>query len=109
MAYILDQEGSAGSIEARFRRFLLYIAQSGLKDPIQFPENAPPFSAFSDPVVILDPVYSQNNVASRISEAERRQIVDAAFAAWEAANLASADNDNEVWKEIFGRGFKIED
>jgi hypothetical protein len=109
MAFILDQEGSAGSIEARFRRFLLYIAQSGLKDPIRFPENAPPFGAFSDPVVILDPVNSQNNVASRISEEERAQIVDTALAAWETANFASAENDNEAWKEIFGRGFKVED
>ena len=102
MAYILDKEGSSAQIEARFRRFLLYIAQSGLKDPIQFPENVPPFGTFTDPVVILDPVYSQNNVASRISEAEREQIVDAALAAWEAANFASAENDNTIWKEIFG-------
>ncbi|XSC42701.1 hypothetical protein ACF1BQ_031070 [Bradyrhizobium sp. RDT10] len=39
MAYILDKEGKAGSIEQRFRRFLLYVAQSGLKDTISFPEN----------------------------------------------------------------------
>jgi hypothetical protein len=109
MAFILDQEGSTGSIEARFRRFLLYIAQSGLKAAIQFPENVAPFATFSDPVVILDPVYSQNNVASRISEDERQQIVDAALTAWEVANLASADDDNEIWKEIFGPRFKVED
>ena len=65
MAYILDQEGVVGSIEARFRRFLLYVAQSGLKDTIHFPENATPLGTFTDPVVILDPVCSQNNVASR--------------------------------------------
>ncbi len=109
MAYILDQEGAAGSLEARFRRFLLYIAQSGLKDPIQFPENVGPFGTFTNPVVILDPVHSQNNVASRISEAERKQIVEAAHGAWEAANFASAENDNEIWKEIFGPRFKVED
>jgi hypothetical protein len=109
MAHILDQEGSAGSIEARFRRFLLYIAQSGLKAPIQFPENVAPFTTFTDPVVILDPVYSQNNVGSRITDNERQQIVEAALTAWEAANLASADNDNEIWKEIFGPRFKVED
>jgi len=109
MAHILDQEGSGGSIESRFRRFLLYIAQSGLKEPIQFPENVAPFSAFNDPVVILDPVYSQNNVSSRVSEDERIQIVGAALTAWETANLASAENDNEIWKEIFGPRFKVED
>lgn len=37
MAYILDQEGSDGSIEARFRRFLLYIAQSASRSRSGFP------------------------------------------------------------------------
>jgi hypothetical protein len=70
MAYILDNEGPAESIEERFRRFLLYVAQSGLKDVISFPENERPLGTFSDPVVIVDPVYSLNNVTSRISEVE---------------------------------------
>ncbi len=39
MAYILAKDGKSGSIEQRFRNFLLYIAQSGLKDKIRFPEN----------------------------------------------------------------------
>lgn len=109
MAHVLATQGISGSIEQRFRNFLLYIAQSGLKDEISFPENTAPFTIFSDPVVILDPVYSLNNVTSRISEAERKEIVSAAEAAWETANFASAENDNEVWKEIFGPRFKTED
>ncbi len=40
MAHILDTEGGAGSVEQRFRRFLLYVAQSGLKEKLQFPENS---------------------------------------------------------------------
>lgn len=109
MAYILDQEGAAGSIEARFRRFLLYIAQSGLKDTIHFPENAMPLGTFEDPVIIVDPVCSQNNVTSRISEAERKQIVEAAHQAWETANFASSENDDEIWKEVFGPRFRVGD
>lgn len=109
VAYVLDTEGNQGSIEQRFRRILLYIAQSGLKDQIKFPENVAPFDSFSDPVVILDPVYSLNNVASRITEAERVEIVSAAQAAWEAAHFASAEDDNEVWKELFGPRFAIEE
>ncbi|HEX7855038.1 MAG TPA: CBASS oligonucleotide cyclase [Sphingobium sp.] len=109
MAHVLATQGKAGSIEQRFRNFLLYIAQSGLKDQISFPENTAPFGSFSDPVVILDPVYSLNNVTSRISEAERKEIVAAAQEAWETANFASAENDNGVWKELFGPGFKVED
>jgi Second Messenger Oligonucleotide or Dinucleotide Synthetase domain len=108
MAHILDAEGREGTIESRFRRFLLYIAQSGLQDKIVFPENTQPYGNFSDPVVILDPVSSANNVTSRLSEDERQQITQAALDAWETANFASAENDNEVWKEIFGPRFKVE-
>lgn len=109
MAYVLDVDGNDGNIEQRFRNFLLYVAQSGLKDKISFPENTLPLSEFSDTVVIIDPVCSQNNVASRISEQERQEIVAAAQAGWETANFASAENDNDVWKEIFGPRFKTED
>lgn len=109
LAYVLDQEGSEGSIEQRFRRFLLYMAQSGLKDVIQFPENTGPIGCFDDPVVILDPVQSDNNVAARITESERQQIVNVAAEAWEKAHFASVENDNSVWKELFGPHFKIED
>lgn len=109
MAYILDLEGTLGSIEQRFRRFLLYIVESGLKEILSFPENARPLASFSDPVVIIDPVCSTNNVAARITESERQEIVAAARSAWETAHFASAENDNEVWKEIFGPRFQTED
>lgn len=109
MAHVLQTQGSQGSVEQRFRNFLLYIAQSGLKEKISFPENAQPHGSFSDPVVILDPVYSFNNVASRISEQERKDIVAAAKEAWETANFASVEDDKAVWREIFGPGFKVED
>jgi hypothetical protein len=109
MAYLLDKEGNGGSIEQRLRRFLLYIAQSGLNEVISFPENKLPLSSFSDPVIIIDPASSSNNVAARISDAERQQIVAAALEAWETANLASADDNHEVWKELFGPRFKVQD
>jgi hypothetical protein len=59
--------------------------------------------------VIIDPVCSSNNVASRISEAERKTIVGAARDAWETANFASTENDDAVWKELFGPKFRTED
>lgn len=109
LAHVLATQGKDGSIEQRFRNFLLYIAQSGLKNPISFPENTLPLGVFSDPVVILDPVYSFNNVTSRISEGERQEIVAAAEAAWATVNFASVEDDEAVWKEVFGPGFKVED
>lgn len=109
MAHVLAKNGKDSSIEKRFRDFLLYIAQSGLKEPITFPENGPVFQTFNDPVVILDPVCNTNNVASRISEDERKEIVAAALEAWETANFASMEDDIEIWKELFGPRFKVEE
>jgi hypothetical protein len=64
---------------------------------------------FADPVVILDPVCNTNNVASRISEEERKEIVAAANEAWETANFASTEDDIEIWKELFGPRFRLEE
>lgn len=109
-AYLLDRDGPEGGIEQKFRDFLLYIAQSGLKETISFPENSAFFRPqFDDPVVILDPVCSSNNVASRVTEDERLEIVAAAQEAWEAAYFASTEDEDEVWKEIFGPKFNTED
>ncbi len=107
MAHLLEKNGKDGSIEQRFRDFLLYIAESGLKEVIKFPENGWFVPSFSDPVVIIDPVNSNNNVASRLTEAERVEIVQAADAAWETAYYASESDQEEVWKELFGERFKV--
>ena len=74
---------------------------------IKFPENGWLVPNFSDPVVIIDPVNIGNNVASRITEAERVEIVQAAESAWEAAYYASESDEGEVWKELFGGRFKV--
>lgn len=109
MAHLLARDGAAGSIDEKYRRFLLYLAQSGLKEQIRFPENKAPFGSFTSPVVIRDPVYSLNNVAARITEDERKQIVARAEQDWEIATFASVENDLEEWKKIFGPRFRIED
>lgn len=108
MAHVLEIYGCDGTLEQRFRNFLMYIAQSGLKEVISFPENVGFIPTFSDPVVIIDPVCNTNNVASRLSDAERLEIVAAAHEAWETAHFASVEDDLDVWKEIFGRRFKAE-
>jgi len=109
MAHVLSKNGKDGSIEKRFRDFLLYIAQSELKEVITFPENGVVSLSFTDPVVILDPVCNTNNVASRISEDERKEIVAAATEAWEVANFASTEDDIDLWKELFGPRFKVKE
>ena len=107
MAYLLDQKGAEGAIETRFQRFVLYIAQSGLKEKIRFPENAD-MKPFPDPVVIVDPVCDENNIASRITESEREEIAEVAQNAWETLHFASVEDDYSIWKEIFGPRFQVE-
>jgi hypothetical protein len=99
--------GAGGAIEQRFRNLLLCVASSGLKDEIRFPQNAAPFAAFNDPAAILEPVLSRNNVARRITEAERLEIVAAASQAWETTNFAPTDNDDDVLWETFQPLLKV--
>jgi tRNA nucleotidyltransferase (CCA-adding enzyme) len=108
MAHLLDKDGPEGTIEQKFRRFLQYIGASKLKETIKFPENKPPFEQFDNPVIIYDPASSANNIAGRIKEQERSEIVETANTAWEVAHEASAKEDLEMWKELFGSGFKVE-
>lgn len=110
MAHLLAKNGKTESIERRFRDFLLYITQSGLNERIDFKENeGQPTIAFDSPVVIVDPVNHKNNVASRISEEERLEIVEQAEESWEIAVIASETDDMDEWKKIFGGRFKVED
>ncbi|AJE98842.1 CBASS oligonucleotide cyclase [Pandoraea apista] len=109
LAYLLDRDGATDSIEKRFRDFLLYIAQSELKERIDFVENQGRHKSFSDPVQIVDPANHENNVASRITDEERKKIVRMADEAWEIANHASTQPDEETWKEVFGPRFKTKD
>ena len=108
--YIVDTDGPAESIEKRFREFLAYIARTKLGERIDFPENAnKPMTQFSDPVVIIDPVSPENNVASRITKDQQVLIAKAAELSLETATFASVENDSEMWKEIFGPRFKTKD
>ncbi|MBS7827423.1 nucleotidyltransferase [Wohlfahrtiimonas chitiniclastica] len=110
IAYLQDRDGPTQNIEQRFREFLGFIAQSELNERIDFPENSTKEQKyFSDPVVIIDPANHANNVASRITLEEKKQIVEIALQAWETANYASVEDDNDIWKEIFGNKFKIKD
>lgn len=110
LAYLQDRDGPTQNIEQRFREFLGFIAQSELNERIDFPENSAKVQKyFSDPVVIIDPANHENNVASRITIEEKEQIVKIALQAWETANYASVEDDNDIWKEIFGNKFKIKD
>lgn len=110
LAHLVDTDGPAESIEKRFREFLAYIARTQLSERIDFPENSnKPAVSFSDPVVIIDPVSPENNVASRITKGEKELLAKSAEVALDTATYASVENSDELWKEIFGGRFKTKD
>lgn len=67
----------------------------------------------NDPVVILDPVNATNNVAARLNDSERAEIVSAARKAWETLQAASWKDGKgdtlDLWREVMGRSFVIDD
>lgn len=113
LAYLYDRDGAATSLESGLQRFFLYVAQDELKTPITFPELGNITSFPSHPVVILDPVNKDNNVAMRMTDGERQEIVAAAKAAWEAIETASWKGGKgealDCWKEVMGRSFTIDE
>jgi hypothetical protein len=113
VCHLQDAHGVPASLEEGLLRFFLYIAQSGLRDPIIFPENGEVPSLPKDRVVILDPVNSENNIARRVTTSDCDEIVAKATEAWElitaARNNSYKGETLEYWKEIFGRSFVIEE
>ena len=63
--------------------------------------------------MILDPVNKDNNVAARLTDPERIEIVRASKTAWEKIEAASwKDGKGETldrWKEVMGRSFTIDE
>jgi hypothetical protein len=113
VSHLQDVEGAPASLEAGLLRFFLYVADSQLKTPICFKECGTPKSLPKDRVVILDPCNADNNVARKITDQDCNAIVAKCREAWEtlsyARNYDGKVQTLELWKEVFGRSFVIED
>ena len=112
VAHLYDRDGAAASLEAGLQRFFLYVAQSSLAEPITFPELGKITTFPDDPVVILDPVNKDNNVAIRLTDNERKEIVTVAETAWSTIETARWNNAKgetlDLWKEVMGRSFVVD-
>ena len=113
VSHLQDVEGAPASLEAGLLRFFLYLADSQLKTPICFKECGTPKSLPKDRVVILDPCNADNNVARKITDQDCNGIVAKCREAWEtlsyARNYDGKVQTLELWKDVFGRSFVIED
>ena len=109
LSHLIDQRGAVTSLEEGLRRFFLFVARD-LSRGVSFGQgNA---SAFSDPVVIVDPANAENNVAARIELDEKEAIVSAARRSYEtiswAQGLPFEGETIGAWKELFGPNFSID-
>lgn len=113
VSHLQDVEGAPASLEAGLLRFFLYVADSQLKTPISFEECGTVKSFPKDRAVILDPCNADNNVARKITNQDCDLIVAKCRGAWEtlsyARNYDGKVQTLELWKEVFGRSFVIED
>jgi hypothetical protein len=113
VSHLQDARGVPASLEEGLLRFFLYVADSQLKTPISFAECGTVNSYPKDRVVILDPCNADNNVARKITDQDCKAIIEKCLNAWEtltyARNYDGKTQTLELWKEVFGRSFVIED
>lgn len=113
VSHLQDSRGVPPSLEDGLLRFFLYVADAQLRTPISFKECGTPKSFPKDRVVILDPCNADNNVARRITDQDCKTIVQKCREAWEtlsyARNYDGKTQTLELWKEVFGRSFVVED
>jgi hypothetical protein len=113
VCHLQGQQGPPDSLEDGLLRFFLYIADSCLKKAITFNQYGPVKSLPSDRVVVLDPCNADNNVAGKITDQDCHSIIAKSEEAWETLSYARNHGVKlqtlELWKEVFGRSFVIED
>lgn len=109
LAHLQFEQGPAPSLEEGLQRFFLFVAQSELLLPILSGHASGPDGTGP---VILDPYNGDNNVASRMTDSERREIVEAATNAWEtlmtAHHSGTKTETHALWREVFGSHFTVE-
>jgi hypothetical protein len=113
VCYLQDQKGPPKSLEEGLLRFFLFIAETSLTKPITFKECGLVKTLPNDRVVALDPCNADNNVARRITDEDCTEIIAKSKEAWETLSYARNHGGKvqtlELWKEVFGRSFVIEE
>jgi hypothetical protein len=113
VCHLQDTQRPPASMEDGLLRFFLYVADTCLKRAITFKECGLVKSLPNDRVIALDPCNAENNVARKITDQDCSAIIAKSKEAWETLSYARNYNGKgqtlELWKEVFGRSFVIED
>ncbi|HEX7261496.1 MAG TPA: CBASS oligonucleotide cyclase, partial [Luteolibacter sp.] len=112
MAKVADGGAKLDDHYTGLESFFLYIQHSALRERIAFSDNyslsgLSPRS--SSPVEILDPVTSDNNVASKLTDGNRQAIVNASIEALDILSWAKSCQTKQdavaAWKDLMGAAF----
>ena len=113
LAKLSDQGLSFSSYPEALQHFFTYLAKSGLREKIIFPDNYPAntVGTFTERVQIIDPVNAGNNVSKLYTSANADAITNAALDAGDAIDAALyAPTKQETvyyWQKVFGPSFQV--
>lgn len=111
LAKLSDQGVDFSDYVEALQAFFTYIVKSNLDEKIIFEDyyKASTVSDFSDPIQIIDPVNSENNVSSLYTRHQADLIVNAAMDAGDAIDAAEFAPTKtltiQYWQAVFGPSF----
>lgn len=113
LSHLVDQGLDFSDYPEAIQHFLTYVGRSNFRERIVFDDyyNSSSVKAFSEPVQIIDPVNSENNVSRLYTYAQADEIVDVALDAGDAIDAALAAPTKQetiyYWQKFFGSSFQI--
>jgi hypothetical protein len=113
LSKLVDDGADLSDYPEALQHFFTYIANSGLNEKIIFDDyyNPSEVGVFVEPVQIIDPVNSLNNVSRLYTKTQVSLIVDAAIDAGDAIDAALRAPNKEktvyYWQKVFGQTFKV--
>jgi tRNA nucleotidyltransferase (CCA-adding enzyme) len=109
-AHVADDGQSFADYPGAIEAVLAYIVRTGLEEPITFADFNEPAATPTAPVVIIDPVNPDNNVAASYTSAQRDAIISAAHEALDAVQEAQYATTKaravECWQTLLGPLFR---
>jgi hypothetical protein len=112
LAHLCDQGLDFSDYPEALQHFFTFVARSNMRERIVFKDYYKPsdVGSLTEPVQIIDPVNSNNNVSRLYTAAQADAIVEAALDAGDAidAALAATTKQNTVyyWQKVFGPSFQ---
>lgn len=113
LSELCDEGVSFADYVEALQHFFTYIARTNMREQIIFTDYYPASAvgSFSEPIKIIDPVNSTNNVARLYTTAQATAISEAALDAGDAIDAARAALSKQdtvyYWQKVFGSSFQV--